>query len=290
MLYRCYAKVNLTLEILGRRADGFHELRSLVHTINLADELRIEPHEVLLARVEGLDLAVDANLVVRAARALAGETSMRAGAELTLRKQIPAAAGLGGGSSDAATTLIGLNGLWRTRLGYTALEALAAQLGSDVPFFIRGGAALMQGRGDELRALPALQARWLVLVVSPHEVVEKTRRLYAALRGEDFSDGAATARAIAAVEQRDELRNEHLYNGFSRAACEIFPGLEELWQWLERHAGRKFHLSGAGPALFALAANKQDAEAVVRQLEGRADFVGAVRTVRHARAAARPRP
>src|SRR5436853_5434335 len=108
LLYRCYAKVNLILEVLGRREDGNHDLASLVHTISLADDLRIDSAGELLSRVEGLDIDPDTNLVNRAARLLAGTTGVRSGAELTLVKRIPAAAGLGGGSSDAATTLVGL--------------------------------------------------------------------------------------------------------------------------------------------------------------------------------------
>ena len=96
MLYRCYAKINLTLEVLGRRADGFHDLASLVHTINLADDLRLEPAEEILTRVEGIE-ALENNLVRRAAYLLASSTSTRSGVELTLVKRIPTAAGLGGG-------------------------------------------------------------------------------------------------------------------------------------------------------------------------------------------------
>src|SRR2546423_3749281 len=105
MLFRCYAKINLTLEVLGRRPDGFHELASVVHTISLADDLRIEPANEILSRVEGIE-AIDNNLVTRAAHLLAAETHTRLGAELTLVKRIPTAAGLGGGSSDAAATLV----------------------------------------------------------------------------------------------------------------------------------------------------------------------------------------
>src|SRR6185295_17704236 len=101
-------------EIRGRRADGYHDLASLVHTVNLADDLRIEPAATLLTRVEGLEIDPATNLVTRAARDLADFTRASVGAELTLIKRIPAAAGLGGGSSDAATTLVGLDRLWRT--------------------------------------------------------------------------------------------------------------------------------------------------------------------------------
>src|SRR5438067_7385639 len=112
LLYRTYAKINLTLEVLGRRDDGYHELASLVHTISLADDLRISAADALVTRVEGLVLDPATNLVWRAAQLLWSVADGRRGADLTLVKRIPAAAGLGGGSSDAATTLVGLNRLW----------------------------------------------------------------------------------------------------------------------------------------------------------------------------------
>jgi 4-diphosphocytidyl-2-C-methyl-D-erythritol kinase len=309
VLYRCYAKINLTLEILGKRADGYHDLASLVHTIALADDLRLELNDVLTTRVEGLDIEPTANLVPRAAILLATHTRLHPGAELTLVKRIPAAAGLGGGSSDAATTLVGLNHLWGTRLGLADLTILAAELGSDVPFFVRGGAALMRGRGDELQPLPPLHGQWLVLAVPTHDVADKTRQLYAALRPDDFSDGAATMRAadrLARGPTRVEadaanpaerpahtaqaLDQSDLVNGFARAARAVFPGLDQTWRDVEDVCGRRFHLSGAGPALFALAADRADALQQERKLMQRGLAACATRTVKHARASIRYAP
>jgi 4-diphosphocytidyl-2-C-methyl-D-erythritol kinase len=279
VLYRCYGKVNLTLEVLGRRYDGYHDLASLVHTISLADDLRIDPANEVLIRVEGLDIEPETNLVSRAARLLATTTGARAGAELTLVKRIPTAAGLGGGSSDAATTLVGLNSLWGTRLGVGDLSRLAGELGSDVPFFVRGGAALMRGRGDDLTALPPVKDQWLIVVVPIHEIEEKTRRVYSALKVSDFSTGEATERLV----RRLPLLDDHLTNGFERAAREVFPKLSEVWAQVERVGGRKFFLSGAGPALFGLAHDRADALRVVPKLKRLGVAAFASRTVKHAR-------
>jgi 4-diphosphocytidyl-2-C-methyl-D-erythritol kinase len=277
VLYRCYAKLNFTLEVLARRPDGYHELASLVHTINLADDLRVEPADELLTRVEGLDIDPETNLVSRAAELLQTTLRERRGAELSLVKRIPAAAGLGGGSSDAATTLVALNTLWGSRLRLHELAALAAQLGSDVPFFLRGGAALMRGRGEELQPVRPLLGQWIVLVVPPHSLLDKTRRLYAALTPQDFSSGESTERA---AEQLSCGEAFDCVNAFARAAKSVFPGLSEGWQRAERVAQRTFHLSGAGPALFAFAADRRDAQATAAQL----DNAYPVRTVKHARA------
>jgi 4-diphosphocytidyl-2-C-methyl-D-erythritol kinase len=284
VLYRCYAKINLTLEILAKRQDGFHELASLVHTVSLADDLRIEAADALLTRVEGLDIDPDTNLVSHAAALLSRTLAERRGAELSLVKRIPAAAGLGGGSSDAAATLVGLNALWGTRLKFTELTELAAELGSDVPFFIRGGAAAMRGRGEQLEPLPARIGQWLVLVVPPHDITDKTRRVYAALTPNDFTDGDLTQRASNRLMRQEPLEEAELVNGFERAARVVFSGLSETWQQAEARCGRRFFLSGAGPALFALARDRRDAIEQVASLDGEAY---AVRTVKHARVALR---
>jgi 4-diphosphocytidyl-2-C-methyl-D-erythritol kinase len=283
VLYRSFAKVNLTLEVLGKRSDGFHDLASLVHTISLADDLRIEPADDILSRVEGLDIDAERNLVSRAARLFALRSRVRLGAQLTLIKRIPAAAGLGGGSSDAATTLIGLNELWGTRLSISDLTALAAELGSDVPFFVRGGAALMQGRGDNLQTLQPLGSQWLVLVVPSHAVVDKTARLYAALEPCDYSRGDITLEAAERLEQRLPLLEAQLTNAFTRAARSVFPGLSAQWAEIEAACERRFFLSGAGPTLFALASDRVDARRVQAQLVRRGLAAHAVRTVGHAR-------
>ncbi|GAC1320830.1 MAG: hypothetical protein NVSMB2_17040 [Chloroflexota bacterium] len=281
-LYRCYAKVNLTLEILGRRADGYHDIASLSHTINLADDLRISDSDTLLSRVEGLAIEPSANLVTRAAMLMQTAMGRAPGAELTLVKRIPSAAGLGGGSSDAAAALIGLNRLWGAGLTLTELAEFARQLGSDVPFFLRGGAAVMSGRGDTLEPLPPLRTQWLVLVVPEDELTDKTRRLYAALEPIDFSSGEATRQARA-VLQHGSLEDAHLTNAFSRAARGMFPSLASAWEDVEQRCGRRFHLSGAGPTLFALALNRDDALRQAALLARHGFAAQAIRTVKHAR-------
>jgi 4-diphosphocytidyl-2-C-methyl-D-erythritol kinase len=288
--YRCYAKINLTLEVLGRREDGYHDLASLVHTISLADDLRLESASALHSQVEGLDLSPEANLVTRAARLLASAAHVPPNAELRLVKRIPASAGLGGGSSDAASTLVGLNALWGTRLAPQHLARLAATLGADVPFFIDGGAAVMTGRGEDLQVLPPLDGQWLVLVVPPHALAEKTTRLYSALEPADFSSGGATERAARRLTQRLPLGEEHLCNVFSRAARHVFPGLAEVWTAAERACDRRFFLSGAGPALFALAFDRAEARRQQTRLARLGVSAITARTVRHARAALPFRP
>jgi 4-diphosphocytidyl-2-C-methyl-D-erythritol kinase len=286
VLYRCYAKINLTLEVLRRRPDGFHDLASLVHTIGLADDLHVEPASEIMSRVQGLE-AIDNNLVTRAAHLLASSTATRIGADLTLLKRIPTAAGLGGGSSDAATTLIALNRLWGTRLTAHAMANLAAQLGSDVPFFVRGGAAVLRGRGDDLESLAPAPTQWLVLAIPNANLPNKTATLYAALEPRDFSSGEATRAAAAQLANGATLVDIALYNAFERAARTLFAGLSDVWSRLEDACGQPFHLSGAGPALFSLAVDRPQARRFARRIAQFGVTGYAVRTVHHARASVR---
>jgi 4-diphosphocytidyl-2-C-methyl-D-erythritol kinase len=182
---------------------------------------------------------------------------------------------------------VGLNALWNTRLGLAALAYVAAELGSDVPFFVRGGAALMRGRGEELEPLPPLSAQWLILVVPRHELSDKTRRLYAALQSSDFSSGATTETAADRLRRAQSLRESDLVNAFERAARAVFPSLAEIWAAAERIAQRKFFLSGAGPTLFAFAADRSEARQHAASLAQIGAETRAVRTVKHARASVR---
>jgi 4-diphosphocytidyl-2-C-methyl-D-erythritol kinase len=283
-LYRCYAKINLTLEVLGRRADGYHDLSSLAHTISLADDLRVAEADEILCRAEGLLVEPEANLVLQAAELLREWTRVNAGAELTLAKRIPVAAGLGGGSSDAATTLVALNTLWGAHLRSAELVSLAARLGSDVPFFVRGGAAVLGGRGEQLAPVEPVLGHWLVVAVLPHTLANKTATLYAALTPSDSTDGHATREAAAQLQHGARLAGIRLVNTFERAAKQVFPGLGDAWHEAEVTCGRSFHLSGAGPAVFCLAESRAEANRLLPRLEALGLSAYAARTVSHARA------
>jgi 4-diphosphocytidyl-2-C-methyl-D-erythritol kinase len=165
---QAWAKVNLTLQVIGRRGDGYHELESLVVFADVGDRLLLENSDALTLKVEGPFAAALAgagdNLVLRAAGALAARAGGPVGAAMTLIKNLPVASGIGGGSADAAAALRGLARLWRLDLPAAELEALALTLGADVPVCLRGGAAVMSGIGEALQPVPALPPLWLLLV------------------------------------------------------------------------------------------------------------------------------
>jgi 4-diphosphocytidyl-2-C-methyl-D-erythritol kinase len=165
-----HAKINLHLAILGRRPDGYHDVETVLQTIALHDTLTCEPWDgPLTLHSPGLDVPNEANLVMRAAVLLAQAAGLTAlpSTFMTLEKRIPTQAGLGGGSADAAATLVGLSRLWQLPIDAERLRAIGARLGADVPFFIDGGTALGVGRGDELRALPDLPPHAVLVVMPP---------------------------------------------------------------------------------------------------------------------------
>lgn len=268
--YRAPAKLNLGLEIVGRRPDGYHELVTIFQTIGLYDEITIAP-----AAAGALTLAADptlggeGNLILRAARALAARNTSRSGAALTLTKGIPVAAGLGGGSSDAATTVLALRERWALDLTDTALAELATTLGADVPFFLRGGTALATGIGEELTILPPLQSCWFVTVTPALGLPsDKTRRLYAALTPNDFSDGSRTRAQAERLRAGLALDPNLLVNSFAAPLARLFPALAT---WRERflRAGAPFVLpSGSGPTLYTAIGSEAEGRAIHERLVG----------------------
>lgn len=246
------AKVNLTFEALGRRDDGYHEVRTILQALSLADELAFEESDSLTLTVEPEGAApVEENLVLAAARLLQREAGVSTGAAIHLVKRIPMAGGLGGGSSDAATTLLGLRRLWGLDLDADALRGLAARLGSDVPFFVSGGTALGEGRGERLTPLPTPQGAAVVAVPDASRPRDKTAQMYGLLKPEHYTDGSATA----GIERRlrsDEPLHARVFNAFDVVAGEAYPFFAALREAFVS-AGLRPALCGAGPSMFALA-------------------------------------
>jgi 4-diphosphocytidyl-2-C-methyl-D-erythritol kinase len=254
------AKINWTLEVLGRRDDGYHEVRTIIQTVGPCDTLELAPADGLELEVEGAHEPSQDDLVLRAAALLGGGGA--GGAHIRLSKRVPVAAGLGGGSSDAAAALRGLNELWRLGYGDAQLAEIGAGIGSDVAFFVYGGTASAEGRGERVTPLPDLAPMWLVLLVPPFHLPEKTRRMYDALTPADFTDGSRTEALLGRLRQGLPIVDEGLYNVFQRAAYEVFEGLGAYRDALIAAGARRVHLAGSGPALFALGPDEAAAQAM----------------------------
>lgn len=267
------AKVNWSLEVLGRRDDGYHEVRTVLQTIALADCLTLTPAEGVTLSLGGEAgyLATEPtaeNLAYRAAELLRERTGYGGGGHIEIEKHVPVAAGLGGGSSDAAATLRGLRQLWELSISNEALASLAAELGSDVPFFLRGGAAFAAGRGETLEPLPDLLKQSVVIVwPQPRPQAEKTATMYAALRRIHFTDGSRTERLAERLRAGEPVRDEDLYNVFEAVLPEVDPEAAEVFEQAAEIGVGQPHLCGSGPALFYLLAPGQPVEPQVAALE-----------------------
>ena len=259
------AKVNLTLEVLGKREDGYHDIVSVMQAISLFDTLTIRPSDEIKVVAEIKDLKTRDNLVYRAAMLLRETSGVSAGAEVQLDKQIPLAAGLGGGSSDAAATLLGLDRLWSLGLGEEELKELAAQLGSDVPFFVTGGTALVEGRGERVSIVKTPPTLWLVLAFPDHRLENKTATAYKTLSHTDHTDGRRTTDLAKRIEACAEINNDSFFNVFDRVANQIFPGIDGSWSILLEASGGPVHLSGAGPTLFCRVDGPEQGQKVVTE-------------------------
>jgi 4-diphosphocytidyl-2-C-methyl-D-erythritol kinase len=260
------AKVNLTLEVLRRREDGFHEIKSVMQRITLADKIILEPAGDLILTCNRPELEGPDNLVWRAALLLREETGSSAGARIHLVKRIPVAAGLGGGSADGAMALAGLNAFWDLRLSQEQLRELAARLGSDVPFFLADGPiALAEGRGEKLTPLPGLRglpAPHLVLVKPPVGI--SAGAVYKAFPRERWSDGTATDRWMDAA--RDTGTVPAPFNALEPVALDVEPRAALAKDALLNAGAPHPVMAGSGSTYFALFDTAVAAEAVARRV------------------------
>lgn len=249
------AKLNLALEVTGRRSDGYHELVTVIQTIDLLDRVRIDDApdielEVAGERLRNVPLEGPRNLAYAAAIALREEAaSVSFGARIELEKGIPAGMGLGGGSSDAAAVLRGLDRFWGLNLGSARLMAVAARVGSDVPFFLHGGAALATGRGEIVEPLPDGDRLELTLFLADVDIEDKTRRMFAMLTPADFTDGARAHVLAETLRLGRPVTEADLSNAFDRHVGEAAPSLGGAMA-LCREAGIAAHACGSGPGFY----------------------------------------
>jgi 4-diphosphocytidyl-2-C-methyl-D-erythritol kinase len=263
---RACAKVNLTLEILGKRRDGYHNLVSVMQTVDLFDTITFsespespEPNEVVVT-CDDDQITPGTNLVARAASILKKRTGVAAGARIAVQKNIPVSAGLGGGSTDAAATLRGLNRLWGLKLSVDELTEIAADVGSDVPFLVRGGTALVQGRGEDVTPIaPAKIERFLILspVVELPDSTAKTASVFSHVNESMYTRGNLSHKLAARVRSGGDCPPEFFFNQFGTIAEELFPGWGEHRDHLMSLGARDVVLCGAGPSMFTAPPSKE---------------------------------
>jgi 4-diphosphocytidyl-2-C-methyl-D-erythritol kinase len=250
------AKINLGLEILGKRADGFHELHTVFCAVSLFDRIFIDTDEASCGGslpFGNLDLAVKAQSLASGQDAVFGQYRVQ------IEKRIPVSAGLGGGSSDAAGTLRGLQSLHPDRMSYAQAFTMATELGSDVPFLLNGGIAAATSRGELLEPLPFASFA-VVLICFDLQITEKTRTMFGQLDASDFSD---RARIGGIAESLRSMRfvgsGQAMPNAFQRALYHLFPEVARVANAIEVATGLAVNVTGAGPSLYVLQADMERA-------------------------------
>ena len=259
------AKLNLFLHVVGRRPDGYHLLQTLFRFIDLHDTLHFTLRKDGVVRrthaVQGV--AEEQDLCVRAARLLQSETGCGLGVDIEMEKHIPLGGGLGGGSSDAATTLIALNRLWSLGLPRARLMQLGLRLGADVPVFVFGENAFAEGVGEKLQAYPLPDA-WYVVLFPPVHV--PTAQIFA---HPELTRNADSITMRALLEQQfpaeRQLRDgQQLRNDLQPVVCDLYPEVARYIAWLEKHG--KAMMTGSGACVFAEFTSRNQAEAVLHSL------------------------
>lgn len=266
-----YAKINLTLEILAERDDGYHEISSILQTISLADVFSFELSErIQFDCVTSGSIRADLieNTVLKAANLFKRETGCPNGATIRMESMgIPRSAGLGSSSTDPAAVLKGLNQLWGLNMAPDELRGIASKIGSDTAFFIEGGTALAQGRGENIQTLPLLPKTWIVLLhpsITP--TPNKTANLYGLLDSSHFSSGDLTQRLLNELHNSIQLQPYLLCNTFECVAFSFFESLNEYRNSFRAAGAKNVHLAGAGPTLFTLVESEAQGEAMVNRL------------------------
>ncbi len=264
MRFVAHAKINLNLEILGRRPDGYHEIQTLMHRIDLADEMEIERHgEGISLELEGEETPPGPdNLASRAALAFLRKTGIRGGVRIRLKKRIPVAAGLGGGSSNAATVFMGLNALFLTRIEEAQLISWGAEIGADVPFFIFQKAAWARGKGEKLAAAEVRGPLWLLLAVPPFRI--STAWAYMAY---DQLGVDKTGPFLVQDSYRDlAALLPILHNDLERPSIGKYPQIGEMKKGLLAQGAAGALMSGSGPVIFGLFHTPEDQQRARKNL------------------------
>lgn len=279
MLYvKAPAKINLTLDVLYKRPDNYHEVEMIMTTVDLADRIGLESREDGLIKIMSADPYVpddDRNFAYQAAKLLKNLYKIEQGVTIHIEKEIPIAAGLAGGSSDAAATLRGLNELWNLGLTLDELAELGAKIGSDVSFCVYGGTALATGRGTDIQAIATPPACYVVL--AKPKVGVSTAEIYGNLNVDEI-EHPNTEQMIHAIEtQNYELICESLGNVLESVTFKLYPEVVTIKEQMQRFGADAVLMSGSGPTVFGLVDSETRAQRVYNGLRGFCEEVYIVR-------------
>jgi 4-diphosphocytidyl-2-C-methyl-D-erythritol kinase len=273
------AKINLLLDVIRKRDDGYHEVEMIMTMVDLADRLEMEElsgDRIVLSSQAGFIPLDEKNLAFQAARLIKERYGVSRGVYIHLDKRIPVAAGLAGGSSDAAAALRGLNRLWGLGLSGVELESLGAELGSDVPFCIRGGTAVARGRGEVLESIPAPPQCWVILVKPPINV--STADVYGKLRASELKSHPSIPDMLAAIRSESFLGVcESLGNVLETVTLDRYPEVRQIKECMVKLGADGVLMSGSGPTVFGLVAKETKIARIYNGLRGFCKEVHVVR-------------
>lgn len=273
---RAYAKINLVLAIKGRRPDGYHQIDSLMHTISLADQLTVKPGGRLEVTCRHpLVASGPGNIVYKAALALQEHCGVGGGrgAHIAIEKNVPVEAGLGGGSSDAATALKILNRMWQCGLSRAELARIGSSVGADVPFFVYGGAARVGGIGEVVESIPALEGIPVLLI--PFEVGLSTAAVYRAYAASGETGSAQVEPALKALQAGDiAALGRALANDLEPVAVRMRPEVARARDDLLQQGAAGAAMSGSGPTVFGIFQDRAVAARAYEQLKNRWPGIG----------------
>ncbi len=281
MLYvKAPAKINLTLDVLYKRPDNYHEVQMVMTTVDLADRIGLENRNDGLIKIFSADRFVpddERNFAYQAAKLLKDTYGIKHGVSITIEKEIPIAAGLAGGSSDAAATLRGLNELWKLNLSLDTLAELGAKIGSDVSFCVYGGTALATGRGEKIQELSAPPACWVVL--AKPKIGVSTAEIYGSLKVDQITH-PNTAGMLKAIEANNyELMCNSLGNVLESVTFNLYPEVVTLKEQMQRFGADAVLMSGSGPTVFGLVDTEARVSRIYNGLRGFCDEVFVVRLI-----------
>lgn len=279
MLYeKAPAKINLTLDVLYKRPDDFHEVEMVMTTVDLADRIWLRSLEGGKITIKTLDHFIpndQRNLAYQAAELLMKQFNVTEGVEITIEKSIPVAAGLAGGSSDAAATLRGLNRLWKLGLSMEELAKIGAKIGSDIPFCVHGGTALATGRGEIIQKIASPPNCWVVLAKPAISV--STASIYGNLKI-DQSPHPDTAAMIDALEHKNYQKMcRTLGNVLEPVTMALYPEVGVLKEQMKKFGADAVLMSGSGPTVFGFVENEARVHRIYNGLKGFCPEVYAIR-------------
>ena len=255
------AKLNLSLEVIGLLENGYHEICSIMQAISIYDDITIELDSDLILSCSEQSINGGNNLVYKVASKLRNTYRVDLGANIHIQKKIPLSSGLGGGSSNAATVLNGLNELWDLDLSGQELMNIGSEFGSDIPFFLKFGTAYSFGSGTQIRRLPNLNPQTFLLIDPKCSIPNKTAMMYSRVKPENYTSGGLTRKLEARLRGGGDIPSELMYNVFDKISSTELNEVKECIRILSGIGIKEIHTAGSGPYLFTIVKNTQIARA-----------------------------